>query len=274
MGDAGQDFIDQLDQGDEPDDDGQLGGGGEEPSTRQQLTMFDRWLELQQQGHIDPQMSKGVLKQMRHAISKSLAPVKQLEKQAFEAGKREARAEFVENPEQLREQFRAEIRQELLGETQRERSLGRLGVPPPLQGLFADVPADDFKAWQKRADQLHAAGVHWGDGDPLVSQIAQQRLQAAQQAAGQAQQNGQPVSLAPGNGIPSEVQEQLIRGATEAMQAGQAGGEQLRAPDLAGDIRKMADNPGAHSEEQILSVADRFNRDLDVLSRGMQGGAL
>jgi len=131
----------------------------------------------------------------------------------------------------------------------------------------------DHREFEKRGDALRAQGIQW-QGDPLVSQVAQQRLQAAQQAAAHAQQNGAPASLSPGNGIPSEVQEQLIRGATEAMQAGQAGGQAPFAPSVADDIQKMADNPGAYSREQIESVAARFNRDLDAISRQAAGGPL
>lgn len=267
MGDAEQDFIDQLDQGDEPDDDGQLSEGIEEVPVRQQLTAFDRWLELQQQGHIDPQMSKGVLKQMRHAISKSLTPVKQLERQAYEAGRREARAEFVDNPEQLREQFRAEVRSEILGETQRERSLARLGVPPPLQGLFADVPADDHRAFEKRADQLRSQGVSWGDSDPLVRQVAQQRVQAWEQAA--AEQNGNGLSLDPAGPVPEEVREDVIRQQVEAMAAGQAGGQPLARDDLATEIQQA--DPERLGQAGVEDLAARFNREMDALSRARQG---
>ncbi len=268
MGDAEQDFIDQLDQGDEPDDDGQLSEGIEEVPVRQQLTMFDRWLELQQQGHIDPQMSKGVLKQMRHAIGKALTPAKQLERQAFEAGKREARAEFVENPEQLREQFRAEIRQELLGETQRERSLGRLGVPPPLQGLFADVPADDHRAFEKRADQLRSQGVSWGDSDPLVREISRQRVAAWQQQA--SQQNGNGVPLDPAAGVPAAVQEQVIRQQVEDMVQAASGAQPVGADSLEDEIRRA--DPERLGQAGVEDLARRFNAQLDAISHQARGG--
>jgi len=58
------------------------------------------------------------------------------------------------------------------------------------------------------------------------------------------------------------------------MQAGQAGGQAPFAPDLASEVRKMADNPAAYSQEQVLDVARRFNMDLDALSQQIGGGPL
>lgn len=205
-------------------------------------------------------------------VRKALRNTRQQIAAAEERGRQRALAEFAAGDgQQAVDAIRGQLQAEMAEQTSRERSLARLGIGPdsPVRSLFDGVQGD-HKAFERQAALLRAAGVSW-DADPLVRRIGQQQVTQWQQ---QAEQNGQAVPLDPAAGVPEVVREDVIRQQVEAMQAGQAGGEQLRAPDLAGDIRKMADNPDAYSREQVESVADRFNRDLDVLSRGMQGGAL
>jgi exonuclease VII large subunit len=208
------------------------------------------------------------LKHIRRALRNTRAQVEAAEAR----GRARALEEFSSSNGEAVDAIRAQVRADMQAETARERSLARLGIAPdsPVRGLFDGV-SGDHKAFERQADLLRAAGVSW-DADPMVQQIARQRVSAWQEQA--AQQNGHGVSLDPAGPVPEQVRDHVIRQQVEAMAAGQAGGQPPHAPDLATEVRKMADNPGAYTQEQILSVAERFNRDLDAISRQAAGGPL
>jgi hypothetical protein len=205
-------------------------------------------------------------------IRKALRNTRQHIEAAERRGREKALAEFTSGDgEQAVQAIRQQLRVELQQETARERSLARLGIgsDSPVRSLFDGVQGD-HRAFERHADLLRAAGVSW-DGDPLVQQVARQRVTAWQQAAGH---NGDGIVPAAAAGMPAEVQEQLVAQAVTSMQGAQAGGQPVAAEDLQGDIQRAAENPAAYSREHIESLAARFNVDLDALSRGLSGGPL
>jgi hypothetical protein len=206
---------------------------------------------------------------LRKAVKKTRDLVAEAERRAYKRARSELRAEALSD--QDREQLKAEYVAELRGQDATRRNALRLGVPDALLGNFEGL-GPDFKDWERRAGELHAAGVHWGDADPLVRQIGQQRTAAWQQQAAQAQQNGQGVSIDPAGPVPESIREQVIKEATLAHQRAQAGGTPGSAvPTLAQEIQEAAKDPSRVTEDQALSIADRFNRELDALSRAEKG---
>ena len=178
------------------------------------------------------------LKRIRRALKNTRAQIEAAEAR----GRARALEEFQAGNEQAVDALRAEVRTELQADLSRERSLARLGIAPdsPVRGLFDGVQGD-HKAFEKQADLLRAAGVSW-DADPMVQQIARQRVSAWQeQAAGQ---NGQGISLDPAGPVPEQVRDAAIAEAVQSMANAQAGVEDLAA---------------------------RFNREMDALSRARQG---
>jgi hypothetical protein len=203
-------------------------------------------------------------------VRKALRNTRQQIAAAEERGRQRALAEFAAGDgQQAVDAIRGQLQAEMAEQTSRERSLARLGIGPdsPVRSLFDGVQGD-HKAFERQASLLRAAGVSW-DADPLVRRIGQQQVAQWQQ---QAEQNGQAVPLDPAAGVPEVVRENVIRQQVEAMQAGQAGGKPVGADHLEDEIRRAHANPGNFSPEQLQGLADRFNRDLDALSRGMQGG--
>ena len=244
---------------------------GEQDAQGDDLRGYDQHLgQLVKQGE---QAGYGAQTATLKRIRKALRNTNRLVSEAEERGRQRALQEFSSGDGgQAVQAIRAQVQAELAEQNGRERSLARLGLPgdSPLRALFSDVTGD-FAEYQRRADALRSQGISWGT-DPLVQQLSAARLQATTQAATHAQENGGPVNVAPAAGVPPEVQEQLLRGATEAMQAGQAGGQPPHAPDLESDIRKAAQNPGAYSPEELEGLANRFNRELDGLAHYMGGG--
>jgi hypothetical protein len=206
---------------------------------------------------------------LRKAVKRTARLVEEAEQRGYARARSEFRDQALDD--QTREQLRREFVEELHGQNAARRNALRLGIPDALLGNFEGL-GPDFKDWERRAAELHAAGITWGEADPLLQQVAAARLQAAQHAAAQVKSNGGPVSLAPGNGVPEQVRDQLVAEATEAMVAGQAGGLPPHAPSLESDIRKAAQNPGAYSPEELEGLANRFNRELDGLAHYMGGG--
>lgn len=204
---------------------------------------------------------------LRKAVKRTARLVEEAEQRGYARARSEFRSEALDD--QTREQLRREFVEELRGQDAARRNALRLGIPDALLPQF-DGLGPDFKAWERKADELRASGLSWSS-DPLLQQLGAARLQAAQHAAGQAQQNGQPVSLDPAAGVPEQVREQLLAGAIEQMQAAQAGAQPVGAPTLEDDIRKAAANRGAYSEEEVVGLADRFNRDLTALSEAQRG---
>jgi hypothetical protein len=270
MGDGEQD-LDGFDQGVDDGEDLGLGGGADVASGGKTLSLFERWLDGQISGEYDAVIGKSALQQMRYAVGKLkkvTAEAAAAEQRGYDRARQELRSEVLD--EATRQQLKAEYVAQLRTEDGRARNLRRLGVPDELASLFPEDLDGDFKAWQRKADQLHAAGVHWGDGDPLVRQAAAARLQAWEQA----QANGQPVSLDPGGPAPEAVRQAAIAEQVTQMQATQAGSQQVGAESLLDEARKMARDPDAYSEDQRLDLAERFNRDLEALSRQASGGPL
>jgi len=268
---AEQDF-DGLGQGVEEDEDLSLGVGVDVASDGRTLSLFERWLDGQMDGTYDAVIGKSALQQMRYAVGKLkkvTTEAASAEQRGYDRAKRELQAGQLGDPATIREELRAEVRQELLAETSRARNLARLGVPPELESLFPEPLDGDFKAWQRRADELRAAGVQWNQ-DPEAQSLAAARVRAWQDQAAAAEQNGH-VDVSP-SPMPEQVRDDLIRKGVEAMAQTQAGGAPPHAPDLESDIRKAARNPGAYSPEELEGLANRFNRELDGLSHYMGGG--
>jgi len=205
-------------------------------------------------------------------VRKALKGTRQQIAAAEERGRQRALTEFQAGNEQAVDALRAEVRAELQVANTRERSFARLGLGPdnPARQLFNDVPAGaDHAVYERQAALLRAAGVTW-DADPVVRQIGQQQVAQWQQAA---QHNGGAVPLDPAAGVPAAVQEQVIRSQVEAMVAGQAGGEVISAQSpLERDIEAAQRNPDLMMDEGARQrLADRFNADLDAVSRAQRG---
>jgi hypothetical protein len=122
----------------------------------------------------------------------------------------------------------------------------------------------DHREFEKRADLLRAAGVNW-DQDPVVRQVATARLAATREQAERGLQKGR-VDFRPG-----VTPEDIIAKAVGQQQAAQAGGTPPSAEDLAGEIRAAARHPERLTEDGALALAERFNRELDALSRAEKG---
>jgi hypothetical protein len=74
---------------------------------------------------------------------------------------------------------------------------------------------------------------------------------------------------------PGMTPEAAIAAAIGQMQATQAGGSPPAASgDVVADIQKAAANPGGMTEEQALSLAQRFNAELDALSQQAAGSSV
>jgi hypothetical protein len=208
---------------------------------------------------------------LRKAVKRTTRLVEEAEQRGYARARSELHSEVLD--EATREQLKAEYVAELRGQDAARRNAMRLGVPEALLGNFEGL-GPDFKDWERRAAELHAAGIHWGDADPLVAQVARERAAAWQQQAAQAQQNGQGVSLDPAGPVPEQVREQVIAEATAAFQRAQAGGQPPGAHGgIEEDIQKAtaAAERGQLTEEAAFSIADRFNRELDALSRAERG---
>jgi hypothetical protein len=208
------------------------------------------------------------LKDMRKALRRVGEKVQAAEQRGLQRGRQEQLTDDV------RAQIREEIKAELAGESAVKRSALRLGIPDALLGNF-DGLGPDIKDWQKRADELHSAGISW-DGDPLVREAAAVRLQAAEQAAEQVRESGAPINMDPAAmaDIPPQVRERLITDALGKMQAAQAGGQPPFPESMLDEAKRMARNPADFTDEQRLDLAERFNRDLDGLHQQMSGGPL
>lgn len=252
---------------DDPDDDQDDGEHGPAPNRAAELAQQGQWLDSE----LDKAQKNGggktfVLSQVRRSLRKVAEQVEAAE----QAGYERARTEFLGDPAQAREQ----LRQEMQDETARTRNLARLAVPEPLQDRFADVPAGDFKAFERRADQLRAAGVTW-NGDPQLAQLAAQRLAAWQAQAAAAQEGGQPISLDPAGPVPEQVRDNVIRSQVEAMAAGQAGAQppDSRSP-LERIVQEAQRNPNLlASDEARDDLVGQFNRELDGLRQSIRGGS-
>jgi len=202
-------------------------------------------------------------------IRKALRNTRQHVEAAEERGRRRALAEFASGDgQQAVDAIRAQVRADMQAESARERSLARLGIAPdsPVRGLFDGVQGD-HKAFEKQADLLRAAGVSW-DADPMVQQIARQRVSAWQeQASGQ---NGQGISLDPAGPVPEAVSDAAIAEAVKSMANAQAGAQPVGSDDLETEIRRA--DPERLGEAGVHDLARRFNDQLDAISHQMRGG--
>jgi hypothetical protein len=266
MPDGGDD-QDELGQGDELE--GEIADEHDEtPGVANYLATGENYLaaleeQARQAGH-----STGI-SGLRKAVKKTRDLVAEAERRAYERARAELRAEALSDQE--REQLRAEYVEGLRGQDAARRNAMRLGVPDALLSNFEGL-GPDFKDWERRAAELHAQNITWGDSDPLVAQVARERVAAWQQQAQAAQQNGQGVSLDPAGPVPESIREQVIKEATLAHQRAQAGGTPPGSSDLASEILAAARNPAALTEDGALALAERFNRELDSLSQARRQG--
>jgi len=199
------------------------------------------------------------LKNIRRALRRAKQHIQEAEQRGYARGQQEQLGD--QGIAQLREQ----VRGELAAETAHARSLDRLGVPEPLRSMFDSI-SGDHKAYERQAALLHAAGVHWGDADPLVRQIGQQQVSQWQRAA---EQNGGAVPLDPAAGVPAAVREQVIAEQVQSMAATQAGAQPVGSDDLATEIQRA--DPERLGQAGVEDLAARFNREMDALSRARQG---
>jgi len=206
------------------------------------------------------------LKRARKALRNTRAQIDAAEAR----GRARALEEFSASNGEAVDAIKQQVRQELAAQTSHARSLDRLGVPEPLRSMFDSI-SGDHKAYERQAALLHAAGVHWGDADPLVRQIGQQQVTQWQQAA---QQNGDAVPLDPAAGVPAAVREQVIAEQVQSMAAAQAGAQPVDARSPAERaIEEAKRNPDLMLRDDARqSLADRFNAELDGPSRATQGG--
>lgn len=204
---------------------------------------------------------------LRRAVRRTADLVRQAEQDGYKRARRELAGQQL--GEEGLARLRQELREELAAESGRERSLARLGVGPesPVRQLFDNVEGD-HAAYERHAALLHAAGVHWGDTDPLVREIGQQRVAAWQQAA--AQGNGN-VDLDPSGPVPESVRDQMIRGAVDPLHAAQAGGTPIGANGLEERLRAAAADPSKLDTDARYALASELNAELDTLSQARRG---
>jgi len=161
-----------------------------------------------------------------------------------------------------------------LAESQAKGVFAAKGIPDTAAPFFSGVDLTDTAALDTRLQELASQGIRFEkaaatEGAPPAAAgtpPAQegQQLPAQLQGLDMAQvfRNLQNVQVGPGM-----TQEAAIAAAMGQMQATQAGGSPpASSGDVQTDIQKMAANPGAYTEAQIIEVAERFNRDLDALS--------
>jgi len=169
-----------------------------------------------------------------------------------------------------------------LAESQAKGVFAAKGIPDTAAPFFSGVDLTDTAALDTRLQELASQGIRFEkaaatEGAPPAAAgtpPAQegQQLPAQLQGLDMAQvfKHLQNVQVGPGM-----TQEAAIAAAMGQMQATQAGGSPpASSGDVMADIKKAAANPGAYSEDQILSLAERFNRELDGLSQQAAGGSV
>jgi hypothetical protein len=229
---------------------------------------LDGLLQQAQQAGLGDAPQARSLKHIRRALRRS----KQYIREAEERGYQRALEEFSSGDgQQAVDAIRTQVRQEIQEETARERSFARLGIGPdsPVRSLFDNV-SGDHKAFERHADLLRAAGITW-NADPLVQQVARERVSAWDQAATQAASNGN-VQIDPASPVPQHIQDRLIAEAVGQLQKAQAGGQQVGSEDLASEIRRAAQqDPSKLDEAARYTLADKLNNELEGLSANLRG---
>jgi len=193
------------------------------------------------------------LKQMRTALRKTGRQLEEAEQRGYARAQAEAQSKGV---------FAAK------------------GIPDTAAPFFSGVDLTDTAALDAKLQELASQGIRFEkaaatEGAPAAAQGTPQegqQLPAQLQGLDMAQvfKHLQNVQVGPGM-----TQEAAIAAAMGQMQATQAGGSPpASSGDVMADIKQAAANPGAYSEDQILSLAERFNRELDGLSQQAAGGSV
>lgn len=171
-----------------------------------------------------------------------------------------------------------------LAEQQAKGVFAAKGIPDTAAGLFSGVDLTDTAALDTKLQELASQGIRFEKAAATEG--------APPAAAGTPPVPGGPTDVQPHPlaGVdwsqvgklmqnvpmqPGMTPEAAIAAAMGQMQAAQAGGSPpASSGDVMADIKKAAANPGAYNEDQLLSLADRFNRELDGLSQQAAGSSV